>query len=87
MAYVRAVFLFVYQVEATKKMVDDPAQAEKFVRETMKQGAGAGAKAKAEADSVAAQFERFKRALKEEVSRDMGTGNGNRSNTRGSRRK
>lgn len=68
-------------------MVEDPAQAEKFVRETMKQGAGAGAKAKAEADSVAAQFERFKRALKEEVSRDMGTGNGSRSNNRGSRRK
>lgn len=69
-------------------MVEDPAEAEKFVRETMKQGVGAGAKAKAEADSVATQFDRFKRALKEEVSRDMGTGNSKTtSSRRGSTRK
>lgn len=57
-------------------MVENPKEAEKFLRDTMEQGAGAGAKAKEEAGSVAARFERFKSALKEEVSRDFGGGTG-----------
>ena len=64
------------QVEQTKRMVENPKEAEKFLRDTMEQGAGAGEKAKAEAGSVAARFERFKAALKEEVSRDFGGGTG-----------
>lgn len=63
-------------------MVENPQEAEKFMRETIKQGAGAGAKAKAEAESAAASFERFKAALKEEVSRDFG-GGGTSSNSAG----
>lgn len=62
--------------------MEDPKEAKKFLRETLEQGAGAGEKAKAEAGSVAASFERFKAALKEEVSRDFGGGTGaNASNT------
>ncbi|CAM9164984.1 unnamed protein product [Laminaria digitata] len=71
------------KVEQTKKMVENPKEAEKFLRDTMEQGVGAGEKAKVEAGSVAARFERFKSALKEEVSRDFGGGGGTGANASG----
>ncbi|CAM9358947.1 unnamed protein product [Pylaiella littoralis] len=49
------------KVEETKKVVENPEEAAKLLR-------GAEQKVKAEAESVVSSFERFKAALKEEVS-------------------
>ncbi|CAN0059047.1 unnamed protein product [Scytosiphon promiscuus] len=57
------------KVEQTKKMAENPEEAAKLMR-------GAGEMAKAEAESVATSFERFKAALKEEVSQGTGAGAG-----------
>lgn len=62
------------QVEETKKMIDDPKEAERILRETLKQSAGLGTKPKEGGESAVARFERFKAALKEEVSKDYKTG-------------
>eukprot|EP00752_Nemacystus_decipiens_P007513 g6713.t1 len=54
------------KVEQTKKMAQNPEEATKIIR-------GAEEKVKAEADSVMSSFERFKAALKEEVSGGTGS--------------
>lgn len=51
-------------------MANKPEEAEKLVRETIKKGG----KAKEEVESIAASFERFKAALREELSQDFGGG-------------
>lgn len=49
-------------------------EAEKAMREGLASTSKAGTGTGASADSIAGQFERFKRALKEEVQRDLGGG-------------
>ena len=50
--------------------MNEPEEAEKLMRETLKRGE----KATGDVGSIAASFERFKAALQEEVSRDFGGG-------------
>lgn len=57
-----------YKIEKARRLANKPEEAEKLMRETMKKGE----KVKEEVDSIAASFERFKAALREELSRDFG---------------
>eukprot|EP00903_Cladosiphon_okamuranus_P006155 g6056.t1 len=72
------------KIEETKKMAENPEETAKILR-------GVGEKVKAEADSVTSSFERFKAALKEEVSGGAGgaasSSSGRSTATAASRRK
>lgn len=62
-------------------MVEDPKKAEKALRDAINQGMGAREKVKVDVETVAARFESFKKALKEEVSQAVQMKPGSTSST------
>lgn len=71
-----------FQVQAAKGILEDPVQARQALKEAEKalREATSNTTGPAQGGSVTSNFERFKRALKEEVERDLrGGGKGRRT--------